>query len=111
MVKEVDIFLSRPRLPPRAFHYSLVFLNQIILTQRDSELSRLLVILYFSLFRRLTKGKLANKEDIEKEKEKEKAKKKVKKGKDKKTDKNDPFQSKRGNKSNQFPFILGFFRF
>jgi hypothetical protein len=58
VVKEVDVFLSRPKLALTPQHFAVCFLNQIILSNRDSELSRLLVVIYFSLFRKLTNEKL-----------------------------------------------------
>jgi ribosome biogenesis protein MAK21 len=53
LVKEVETFLHRPHISLRAQYYAVIFLNQIILSRNNTDVSRKLLDIYFSLFKRL----------------------------------------------------------
>lgn len=54
IVKEVEMFLHRNRVSLKAQYYAVIFLNQIILTRNNIELSKKLLNIYFSMFKQLT---------------------------------------------------------
>lgn len=63
VVREVERFAFRPGLADRARYYAVVFLNQMVLTHKDSEmggvsLARRLVDLYFTMFKLVMEGKV-----------------------------------------------------
>lgn len=53
VVKELETFLHRSNISPRAQYYAIVFLNQIILAKDRSGLSETLIGIYFSMFTRM----------------------------------------------------------
>lgn len=53
VVKEVETFLHKPHISLRAQYYAVIFLNQVILSHGNTDLSKKLLDIYFSLFRRL----------------------------------------------------------
>jgi ribosome biogenesis protein MAK21 len=59
VVREVERFVFRPGLGPRARYYAVVFLNQIILTNKEaSRLPGKLIDLYFTLFKLIIQGRI-----------------------------------------------------
>ncbi|KAG1665927.1 hypothetical protein FOA52_004516 [Chlamydomonas sp. UWO 241] len=60
VVREVERFLFRPGLQERARYYGIVFLNQLVLSHKESEggggLALKLVELYFTMFRLVIQG-------------------------------------------------------
>lgn len=59
VVREVERFVFRPGLGPRARYYAVVFLNQIILTNKEaSRLPGRLIDLYFTLFKLIIQGRI-----------------------------------------------------
>lgn len=91
VVREIEQLLLRPGVTQRAQYYSLITLNQTILSSKDKDVANKLVEIYFIFFRRLLNlSDNQDKEDRKKEKEKNKKNKHTKKGeKDKPTDKVD----------------------
>jgi ribosome biogenesis protein MAK21 len=61
VAKEVEVFLRRPNLSSRAQYYAILFLNQIILTRQNIELSQKLIQIYFQMFKVL----IGQKHDVE----------------------------------------------
>ncbi len=57
VVAEVERFLYRPSLLPRAQYYLVLFLTQVTLTSGDSGLAKTLIQIYFSFFARLLQVK------------------------------------------------------
>ena len=67
-VREIEKFVFRPGLADRARYYAVIYLNQIVLTQKDKTivgkssngptLARKLVDLYFTLFKLIIEGQL-----------------------------------------------------
>lgn len=55
VVKEIEVFLNRPGNSERAQYYAMVFLNQIILSNRPADIltGRYLVNIYFNYFKKL----------------------------------------------------------
>jgi ribosome biogenesis protein MAK21 len=59
VVREVERFVFRPGLGPRARYYAVVFLNQIVLTNKEaSRLPGRLIDLYFTLFKLIIQGQI-----------------------------------------------------
>jgi ribosome biogenesis protein MAK21 len=63
VVREVERFAFRPGLADRARYYAVVFLNQMVLTHKDTpvagvSLARRLVDVYFTLFKLVMEGKV-----------------------------------------------------
>jgi len=54
VVREVETFLHRSSVSPRAQYYGIIFLNQIMLSEEEAEVSKKLLSIYFSMFKRLT---------------------------------------------------------
>lgn len=54
VVKELEMFLRRTRISLRAQYYATVFLNQVKLSKENTELSKRLLRIYFSMFKTLT---------------------------------------------------------
>lgn len=50
VVREVELFAFRSNVSQRAQYYSMIFLNQIILLQRETAVSVKLVEVYFKMF-------------------------------------------------------------
>jgi ribosome biogenesis protein MAK21 len=61
VVKEVESFLHRPHVSLRAQYYAVIFLNQLILTKDNVDLSKKLLTIYFSMFKKL----VANQRNLE----------------------------------------------
>ncbi|MCO5553080.1 hypothetical protein L7F22_006601 [Adiantum nelumboides] len=80
VVQEVDIFLFRPRLGLRARYQAVIFLSQIVLSNRGDgpKLAQRLIDIYFSLFKVLTTGEPSS--SYEKEQRWRNKQKKIKKG-------------------------------
>eukprot|EP01124_Arcella_intermedia_P019447 TRINITY_DN26761_c0_g1_i1.p1 TRINITY_DN26761_c0_g1~~TRINITY_DN26761_c0_g1_i1.p1 ORF type:complete len:880 (-),score=291.92 TRINITY_DN26761_c0_g1_i1:6-2423(-) len=81
VVREIETFIHRPNLSDRAQYYSILFLNQIILSKHDEVVAEKLLVTYFSLFNKAIGynpkilGTLAEKEDeIKRETKREKKK-------------------------------------
>eukprot|EP00029_Vermamoeba_vermiformis_P005630 TRINITY_DN2009_c0_g1_i1.p1 TRINITY_DN2009_c0_g1~~TRINITY_DN2009_c0_g1_i1.p1 ORF type:complete len:1053 (-),score=358.53 TRINITY_DN2009_c0_g1_i1:41-3163(-) len=51
IAKEVETFLHRPNIPPKAQYYAVIFLNQMVLNKTSVEVSRKLINIYFSMFK------------------------------------------------------------
>ena len=80
VVREIEQLLLRANTPQRAQYYSLITLNQTILTSKETEVANKLVEIYFVAFRRILK--LSEEEQPQKsEAEPEKKKGRKKKGK------------------------------
>ncbi|KAI9271517.1 CBF/Mak21 family-domain-containing protein [Phascolomyces articulosus] len=94
VVREIEQLLLRPNTPERAQYYSLITLNQTILTAKESDVANKLIEIYFVSFRRILKlteeeeEKQLNSDDEEQEKE----------GKDKKKSKKQQQKGKKGGK-------------
>lgn len=60
VVREVERFVFRPGLGPRARYYAVVFLNQIVLTNHKeaAQLPGKLIDLYFTLFKLIIQGRI-----------------------------------------------------
>lgn len=56
VAREVESFLHRSSVSSRAQYYGIIFLNQIMLSEDQVELSKKLLSIYFSMFKRLTDG-------------------------------------------------------
>lgn len=84
VVREIEKFVFRPGLSDRARYYSVIYLNQMVLTHKDGTLARKLVGLYFSFFSLILDGKLGTAATLSKAShEKELAKKALKRSKKK----------------------------
>eukprot|EP00877_Chromochloris_zofingiensis_P004217 jgi/Chrzof1/13797/Cz08g12230.t1 len=59
---QVERFIFRPGLTDRAHYYAITFLNQMVLSHRDSEggsaLAQKLIDIYFSMFRLIMEGQM-----------------------------------------------------
>jgi ribosome biogenesis protein MAK21 len=55
VVKEAENLIFRPNIAVKAQYYAIIFLNQILLTKEDTELARILLQIYFTMFERYTK--------------------------------------------------------
>lgn len=53
VVKEIESFLHRPHVSPRAQYYAIIFLNQIVLDAKSVALSEHLIAIYFNMFAQL----------------------------------------------------------
>ena len=51
VAREVERLLFRSNIDVRTQHHAVTFLNQIILTNQEQELARLMMDLYFALFK------------------------------------------------------------
>ncbi|KAI5063062.1 hypothetical protein GOP47_0021609 [Adiantum capillus-veneris] len=82
VVQEVDVFLFRPHLGLRSRYQAVVFLNQIVLSNRKDgpKLAQKLIDIYFSLFKVITTGE--SKSSHAKEKSRPKKQGKIKQGKE-----------------------------
>mmetsp|Transcript_8714 Transcript_8714/g.18540 ORF Transcript_8714/g.18540 Transcript_8714/m.18540 type:complete len:1163 (-) Transcript_8714:938-4426(-) len=73
VVREVERFLFRPGLQDRARYYAVVFLNQMVLSHKESEggaaLARKMVDLYFTLFRLVVEGHIGRAVEVRKAQE------------------------------------------
>ena len=56
VAREVESFLHRSSVSSRAQYYGIIFLNQIMLSEDQVDLSKKLLAIYFSMFKRLTEG-------------------------------------------------------
>ncbi|KAL0073542.1 hypothetical protein F4703DRAFT_1897086 [Phycomyces blakesleeanus] len=88
VVREIEQLLLRPNVSERAQYYSIITLNQTILTGKDTTVANKLIDLYFIFFRRLLKiteeeekAEKANKKTAEEIQKEEDEKKKNKKNK------------------------------
>jgi ribosome biogenesis protein MAK21 len=96
VVREIENFIYRPGLKDRARYYAVVYLNQIVLSNRDAPgqlpdgttvtLGKRLVDIYFTLFKLIMEGKLGTaasiaqaKQDKEEKQRQDKAKRRGKK--------------------------------
>ncbi|KAK9820060.1 hypothetical protein WJX72_005600 [[Myrmecia] bisecta] len=64
VVREVERFMFRPNLAERARYYCVVFLNQMVLSHRESEggsaLAKKLIDVYFGLFKLILEGQVGH---------------------------------------------------
>ena len=99
VVREIEQLLLRQNTPERAQYYSLITLNQTILTTKESAVANKLIDIYFVSFRRILK--LSEEEEERKKKEEEEENDDVdgnKKSVSKKQDKKKGKKSKKGKK-------------
>lgn len=68
---QVERFVFRPGLTDRARYYSVVFMNQLVLSHKESEggggLARKLVDIYFTLFKMLVEGHIGQAAQVKKQ--------------------------------------------
>lgn len=89
VVREIEQLLLRPGVTQRAQYYSLITLNQTILSAKDKDVANKLIEIYFIFFRRLL--------SLSDQQEKEDKEKKNKKNQDK----GSPKDSKKNNKKDK----------
>lgn len=67
VIREIEQLILRPNVSERAQYYSIITLNQTILTTKEGEVANKLIDIYFMFFQRLLK---ITEDDESKEKEK-----------------------------------------
>eukprot|EP00884_Botryococcus_braunii_P007419 jgi/Botrbrau1/16679/Bobra.0068s0095.1 len=71
VTREVERFMFRPGLSPRALYYGIVFLNQLVLSHRPEDgggaLAQKLMDVYFTLFKQILEGRMGRAAEMAKE--------------------------------------------